>query len=100
LIGWAGTADCSKAKNVVSADGSVDDAAGDVTTQVSIQSILKVLTDGVGDSGSGRSPSFGIAVVSPPLDEAGNSVRAQKAITDISNALAGIPYVSRPSARS
>jgi glutaminase len=30
---------------------------------------------------------FGIAVVSPPLDAAGNSVRAQKAIADISNAL-------------
>ena len=30
---------------------------------------------------------FGIAVVSPPLDEAGNSIRAQKAITDIVNAL-------------
>ena len=36
---------------------------------------------------------FGIAVVSPPLDDAGNSVRAQKAITDISNALGGNPYV-------
>jgi len=35
---------------------------------------------------------FGIAVVSPPLDEAGNSVRAQKAIADISNALGGNPY--------
>jgi glutaminase len=35
---------------------------------------------------------FGIAVVSPPLDEAGNSVRAQRAITDISRALGGNPY--------
>jgi glutaminase len=35
---------------------------------------------------------FGIAVVPPPLDEAGNSVRAQKAIADISNALGGNPY--------
>ena len=35
---------------------------------------------------------FGIAVVSPPLDDAGNSVRAQRAITDISNALGGNPY--------
>ena len=26
---------------------------------------------------------FGIAVISPPLDEAGNSVRAQKAIAEI-----------------
>jgi glutaminase len=36
---------------------------------------------------------FGIAVISPPLDEAGNSVRAQRAITEISNALGGNPYV-------
>jgi glutaminase len=35
---------------------------------------------------------FGIAVVSPPLDEAGNSVRAQRAIADISSALHGNPY--------
>ena len=38
---------------------------------------------------------FGIAVISPPLDDAGNSVRAQKAITDISNALGGNPYASK-----
>jgi len=37
---------------------------------------------------------FGIAVVSPPLDEAGNSVKAQKVITDISNALGGNPYAA------
>jgi glutaminase len=35
---------------------------------------------------------FGIAVISPPLDAAGNSVRAQKAIADISAALGGNPY--------
>jgi glutaminase len=40
---------------------------------------------------------FGIAVVSPPLDEAGNSVRAQKAIADIVNALGLNPYASKPS---
>ena len=39
---------------------------------------------------------FGIAVISPPLDDAGNSVRAQKAIADISNALGGNPYAARP----
>ncbi len=39
---------------------------------------------------------FGIAVVSPPLDDAGNSVRAQKAIADISNALGGNPYAAQP----
>src|SRR5580765_3462146 len=38
---------------------------------------------------------FGIAVISPPLDAAGNSVRAQKAITDISNALGGNPYAAK-----
>jgi len=38
--------------------------------------------------------NFGIAVISPPLDEAGNSVRAQKAITDISAALGGNPYAA------
>jgi len=55
---------------------------------------------GVGGGIIAVSPGkFGIAVVSPPLDEAGNSVRAQKAIADISNALNGNPYAtgsSRP----
>jgi len=37
---------------------------------------------------------FGIAVISPPLDSAGNSVRAQNAIADISNALGANPYWS------
>jgi glutaminase len=50
---------------------------------------------GVGGGIIAVSPGkFGIAVVSPPLDEAGNSVRAQKAITDVSNALGGNPYGS------
>ena len=35
---------------------------------------------------------FGIAVVAPPLDEAGNSVKAQRAIDAISAALGGNPY--------
>ena len=39
---------------------------------------------------------FGIAVISPPLDDAGNSVRAQKAIADISNALGGNPLDPKP----
>ncbi len=39
---------------------------------------------------------FGIAVISPPLDAAGNSVRAQKAIADISNALKANPLASTP----
>jgi len=47
---------------------------------------------GVGGGLIAVSPGkFGIAVVSPPLDDAGNSVRAQRAITDISNALKGNP---------
>ena len=52
---------------------------------------------GVGGGLIAVSPGkFGIAVISPPLDEAGNSVRARKAIADISNALGGNPYLSRP----
>jgi glutaminase len=52
---------------------------------------------GVGGGLIAVSPGkFGIAVVSPPLDEAGNSVRGQKAISDISNALGGNPYASKP----
>jgi glutaminase len=54
---------------------------------------------GVGGGIIAVSPGkFGIAVVSPPLDAAGNSVRAQKAITDISNALGGNPYAAAPAA--
>jgi len=52
---------------------------------------------GVGGGIIAVSPGkFGIAVISPPLDPAGNSVRAQKAIADISNALGGNPYVVTP----
>jgi len=51
---------------------------------------------GVGGGIIAVSPNkFGIAVISPPLDDAGNSVRAQKAITDISNALGGNPYATK-----
>ncbi|HUK32376.1 MAG TPA: glutaminase, partial [Vicinamibacterales bacterium] len=57
---------------------------------------------GVGGGIIAVSPgNFGIAVVSPPLDDSGNSVRAQKAIRDISNALNGNPYAQtgrRPTA--
>jgi glutaminase len=53
---------------------------------------------GVGGGLIAVSPGkFGIAVISPPLDEPGNSVRAQKAITDISNTLRGNPYLINPS---
>ena len=48
---------------------------------------------GVGGGLIAVSPGkFGIAVVSPPLDDAGNSIMAQRAIADISNALGGNPY--------
>jgi len=50
---------------------------------------------GVGGGIIAVSPGkFGIAVVSPPLDAAGNSVRAQRAITAISNDLGGNPFAS------
>jgi len=52
---------------------------------------------GVGGGLIAVSPGkFGIAVISPPLDDAGNSVKAQKAIADISNSLGGNPFVSKP----
>jgi glutaminase len=52
---------------------------------------------GVGGGIIAVSPGkFGVAVISPPLDAAGNSVRAQKAITDISDALDGNPYSPEP----
>ena len=51
---------------------------------------------GVGGGLIAVSPGrFGIAVISPPLDDAGNSIRAQRAITDISNALGGNPFAAR-----
>jgi glutaminase len=51
---------------------------------------------GVGGGIIAVSPGkFGIAVISPPLDDAGNSVRAQKAIADISNALGGNPLAAK-----
>jgi glutaminase len=52
---------------------------------------------GVGGGILAVSPGkFGVAVISPPLDDAGNSVRAQKAIADISNSLGGNPLASMP----
>jgi glutaminase len=52
---------------------------------------------GVGGGIIAVSPGkFGIAAFSPPLDAAGNSVRSQKAITDVSNALGGNPYAPTP----
>ena len=51
---------------------------------------------GVGGGIIAVSPGkFGIAVISPPLDDAGNSVRAQRAIAEISNALGGNPFATR-----
>jgi glutaminase len=52
---------------------------------------------GVGGGLIAVSPGkFGIAVVSPPLDAAGNSVKAQKAIAEVSNAMGGNPYAVKP----
>jgi glutaminase len=52
---------------------------------------------GVGGGLIAVSPGkFGIAVISPPLDKAGNSVRGQRAIAEISNALGGNPYAVKP----
>jgi glutaminase len=52
---------------------------------------------GVGGGILAVSPGkFGIAAISPPLDKAGNSVKAQKSIADVSNALGGNPYAPKP----
>jgi glutaminase len=52
---------------------------------------------GVGGGIIAVSPGkFGIAVISPPLDTAGNSVKAQMTIEAVSNALSGNPYASLP----
>jgi glutaminase len=51
---------------------------------------------GVGGGLIAVSPGkYGIAVISPPLDDAGNSVRAQRAITEIVNTLNANPYAAR-----
>jgi glutaminase len=51
---------------------------------------------GVGGGVLAVSPGkFGIAVISPPLDAAGNSVKAQKTIAEISNAVGGNPYATK-----
>jgi glutaminase len=39
---------------------------------------------------------FGIGAFSPPLDAAGNSVRAQRSIQEVSEALGANPYASTP----
>ena len=52
---------------------------------------------GVGGGILAVSPGrFGIAAFSPPLDAAGNSVRAQRAIADVSATLGGNPYAVTP----
>jgi len=52
---------------------------------------------GVGGGILAISPGrFGIAAIAPPLDKAGNSVKAQKAIAEVSNALGGNPYAPKP----
>jgi glutaminase len=52
---------------------------------------------GVGGGIIAVSPGkFGIAAFSPPLDAAGNSVKAQRVIQAVSNALGGNPYDAQP----
>jgi glutaminase len=52
---------------------------------------------GVGGGIIAVSPGrFGIAVISPPLDAAGNSVKAQKTIAEVSNTVGGNPYAPKP----
>ena len=52
---------------------------------------------GVGGGLIAISPGkFGIAVISPPLDKAGNSVRGQRAIAEISQQLGANPYAVSP----
>lgn len=56
---------------------------------------------GVGGGILAVSPGrFGIAAVAPPLDAAGNSVKAQLAIEHVSNLLEGNPYEVEPAAAS
>jgi len=56
---------------------------------------------GVGGGILAVSPGkFGIAVISPPLDAAGNSVKAQKAIAEVSNMLGGNPYATKPAPKA
>jgi glutaminase len=43
---------------------------------------------------------FGIAAISPPLDSAGNSVKAQLAIAEVSRLLRGNPYAVPPTLRT
>ncbi len=52
---------------------------------------------GVGGGLIAVSPGkFGVGTFAPPLDAAGNSVRGQKAIIDINDALGGDPYLNQP----
>jgi glutaminase len=56
---------------------------------------------GVGGGILAVSPGkFGIAVISPPLDAAGNSVKAQKTIAEISNMLGANPLAPKPAAKA
>ena len=42
---------------------------------------------------------YGIAVISPPLDKAGNSVRGQRAIIEIDQMLHANPYAVEPKSK-
>jgi glutaminase len=43
---------------------------------------------------------YGIAAISPPLDSAGNSYKAQLAIAQVSDALGTNPYAVKPASRT
>jgi glutaminase len=43
---------------------------------------------------------FGIAAISPPLDQAGNSVKAQLAIEEVAKALDANPYAAAPAIKA
>jgi len=88
------TKQCSVGVNVKDLANMAATLAFGGVNPVTKKTLMKATdVSGVGGGIIAVSPGkFGIAVISPPLDDAGNSVRAQKAIADISNALGGNPY--------
>jgi glutaminase len=84
--------DVARWTNAVMTSCGMYDASGDWVSAVGMPA-----KSGVGGGIIAVAPGkFGIAVISPPLDEAGNSVRAQKAITEIVTRLGANPYAVQP----